>query len=324
LPTVSIIVPNYNHAPFLAQRLDSIFNQTYQDFEVVLLDDASSDNSVEILNLYAEKYKEKISHFIVNQNNSGSPFKQWKKGIELAKGEYIWIAESDDWAEPELLQTLLNYLTKHKNVGLAYCQSFEVDVHSNRIRDFHFWTDDLDPTLWRKNFVLPGSTFLNYLVKKNVIPNASAVLFRKALYKDVGKVQTNFRLVGDWDLWVRLLAKASIGYSPLCLNHFRASSSTTRYIVRKDKKELRILEELKMLKGLAHLNCVEGELINIQQQYLLNEWKKLYISDFQPVLIFKNFDFFKFNLFYNYRWKEVMKLSKAIFSYLKLKSYKAE
>ena len=93
---VSIIVPNYNHARFLPERLNSIFNQTFQDYEVILLDDASTDNSVEILNRYAANPK--VSHFIVNQENSGSPFKQWKRGIDLARGEFVWIAESDDYS----------------------------------------------------------------------------------------------------------------------------------------------------------------------------------------------------------------------------------
>jgi len=91
-PLLSIIVPNYNHAVFLPQRLDSIFNQTFQDFEVILLDDQSPDNSVEILQQYAQKYRDKVAHFITNDQNTGNPFVQWKKGIELARGEFIWIA----------------------------------------------------------------------------------------------------------------------------------------------------------------------------------------------------------------------------------------
>lgn len=97
-PTVSIIVPNYNHSKYLNQRLDSILNQTYQDFEVILLDDVSSDNSVEILQAYSKHPK--VSHLIVNEQNSGNTFKQWQKGIALAKGTFVWIAESDDFCEP--------------------------------------------------------------------------------------------------------------------------------------------------------------------------------------------------------------------------------
>lgn len=102
---ISIIVPSYNHASYLEKRLESIFNQTYQNFEVILLDDASTDRSEEILNKY--KVNSKVSHLIVNKENSGSPFKQWEKGVELAKGDYIWIAESDDFCEKQFLEILL-------------------------------------------------------------------------------------------------------------------------------------------------------------------------------------------------------------------------
>ena len=82
-PKVSIIVPNYNHARFLTQRLESIFNQTYQDFEVILLDDGSTDNSVEILEKYGKN--DKVSALIFNIENSGSTFKQWVKGIGVIR-----------------------------------------------------------------------------------------------------------------------------------------------------------------------------------------------------------------------------------------------
>ncbi len=98
---VTVIVPNYNHAPYLKRRIESILNQTYQDLELIILDDCSNDNSIDIIKQY-QNHK-KISHIERNEKNSGSPFKQWQKGIELAKGEYIWIAESDDYADPEFL-----------------------------------------------------------------------------------------------------------------------------------------------------------------------------------------------------------------------------
>lgn len=105
---VSVILPNYNHKPFLKQRLDSIFNQTHQNFEVIILDDASTDSSVSFLNKY--KNHPKVSHFIVNKENSGSPFKQWEKGLQLAKGDFIWIAESDDFCELNFLESHLKFM----------------------------------------------------------------------------------------------------------------------------------------------------------------------------------------------------------------------
>src|SRR5690606_15755367 len=124
MPKVSIIVPNYNHAPFLKDRLDSIFCQDFEDYEVILMDDCSTDGSREIL----ESYKDhgKVTQLVLNEKNSGSTFRQWKKGIELAKGEYIWIAESDDVADSKLVEVLVERLDEDATVGLAYCQSWVI------------------------------------------------------------------------------------------------------------------------------------------------------------------------------------------------------
>ncbi len=94
-PFVSIIVPNYNHEKYLRQRLDSIYGQTYKNYEVILLDDCSSDDSRTILNEYRDRYPDR-TRCEFNETNSGGVFRQWRKGISLAKGDYIWIAESDD------------------------------------------------------------------------------------------------------------------------------------------------------------------------------------------------------------------------------------
>ncbi|MFN7014544.1 MAG: glycosyltransferase family 2 protein, partial [Bacteroidia bacterium] len=125
---VSVIVPNYNHAAYLRQRLDSIFQQTFQDFEVILLDDRSADHSVEILQAYAQQYAHKVTHLVVNEENTGNPFVQWKKGIELAQGEFIWIAESDDFCEPTLLETLYRALQDKPSVPVAAANLIQVDA----------------------------------------------------------------------------------------------------------------------------------------------------------------------------------------------------
>ena len=124
MPLVSVIIPNYNHEKFLQQRIDSVLNQTFQDFEVILLDDSSIDESLEILNKYENHPK--VSHLIINKMNSCNPFKQWEKGIKLAKGDFIWIAESDDFAEncfleenvPEEFESFLKLKKRGKIEGL--------------------------------------------------------------------------------------------------------------------------------------------------------------------------------------------------------------
>lgn len=122
---ISVIIPNYNHSQYLKQRIDSVLNQTYRDFEVIILDDNSKDNSREIIQHYHGHPK--ISHIIYNEVNSGSTFKQWEKGIELANGEYIWIAESDDYCDSNFLKIMYQRFKDDDKLGIVFCHSIIID-----------------------------------------------------------------------------------------------------------------------------------------------------------------------------------------------------
>lgn len=127
-PFFSVIIPNYNHAPFLRERIDSVLNQTFEDFEVILLDDKSKDDSCDILQSYASNPH--VVYVVLNEENSGSTFKQWHKGFDLSKGKYIWIAESDDFANLHFLQKAFEIIEKENDVVLAYFKSNIVNENS--------------------------------------------------------------------------------------------------------------------------------------------------------------------------------------------------
>jgi glycosyltransferase involved in cell wall biosynthesis len=227
-PKISIIVPNYNHARYLSQRLDSIFNQTYQNFEVILLDDCSTDNSLPILEMYATNPK--VSHFVTNEQNSGSPFRQWKKGIELSGADYIWIAESDDWAAHDFLEKLVPRLDQ--GYGLAYCRYWKVS--GDEISD-EYWPDGLDNTRWRSDFHNNGlDEIKRCLVYRNTIPNMSSCIFNiKHLVFPEAILDTKYS--GDWLFWINLLRNNDLYYSSEKLNYFRFPDQSTR--VKKSRKE---------------------------------------------------------------------------------------
>ena len=217
---VSVIVPNYNHEKFLQHRLDSIFNQTVQDFEVILLDDCSTDKSIAILNEYSRHPK--VSQYIVNKENSGSPFRQWAKGIELAKGEYIWIAESDDLCELNFLEKVLLPLMENTNVGLAYCQSWSINKSGGKTGSWKEHTNDFKTVQFDSDFKSNGPDFVNdFLIYKNVIPNASATVFRKSVYKQSGGINYKIRYCGDWFLWLKILCLSDVSFISESLNYFR-------------------------------------------------------------------------------------------------------
>jgi len=210
-PLVSIIVPNYNHARFLEQRLESIFQQSVQDFEVILLDDASTDSSLEILRKYKENY-EQVTHLIVNQFNTASPFQQWEKGIQLAAGKYIWIAESDDWAAPTFIEKLLP-LVQQKGVSLAFCNSYWVDEKSKSKKSL---------SIHNHSFLKDGQKEIGeHLVYHNSIQNVSSVLFKKTYLEQRNLNYTELSIAGDWILYVDLLLKSKFAFLEDKLNYFR-------------------------------------------------------------------------------------------------------
>jgi len=237
MPLLSVILPGYNHEPFLQKRLESIFNQTYQDFEVILIDDCSTDNSLEILNKYSAHPK--VSHFLVNETNSGNPFKQWKKGIDLARGEYIWIAESDDWCEPDFLEKLISLLSD--NVGLAYCRSYTYYASTGKTSNY-FFPEALDENRWKENYVARGQDELNnFLVYLNSIPNASACVFKKQLAHFCNDLNS-LSICGDWFFWAKVLTKTNVAYCAESLNYWTVSDSTVRAKKNKEYEYKRTIE----------------------------------------------------------------------------------
>lgn len=248
MPKVSIIIPNYNHAKFLEQRIESVLCQTYQDFEVILLDDASTDESQTVLSNYSNCSKIQT---IFNKVNGGSPFKQWNKGMGYAQGEYIWIAESDDYADPLLLETLVEVLDRYPNVGIAYCQSCSVNQNNEILAStYSFWTDDIDPDRWKNDFVNSGiAECRDFLACKNTIPNASAVLFRRKLYSRISRRNESFRVAGDWITWAEILFLSDIYFVAKPLNYFRVHCNNTSRNV--DRLGLVVQESLKVIQAIS-------------------------------------------------------------------------
>lgn len=239
---VSVIIPNYNHAKYLNQRIDSVLDQTYDNFKVIILDDCSSDNSRDVIESYRKHPK--VSHIVYNQTNSGSAFLQWKRGIELAEEDWIWIAESDDFSDPALLETLVKGIQHCPVTVLSYCQSYEVDENGTIIRDLLFHTSPLSSSHWNNDFCNQGvDEIREYLLFRNTIPNASAVLFSKKAYMNADKGFVNMKYCGDWLLWSEILKSGNICYSKKPLNYFRRHAFTTRVLSDKEKRKVRLEEE---------------------------------------------------------------------------------
>lgn len=233
LPTVSVVVPNYNYAHLIEARLRSISGQTLPLYEIIVLDDCSTDDSL----LHIERFGGQIvpePRIVGNTLNSGSVFRQWKRGVELARGEYVWIAEADDLSKPEFVERMVGLLHQHPDAVFAYCQSEQIDAEGKVLAsDYLEYTRDLSETRWLSRYVAEGQQEVDAgLSVKNTIPNVSAVLFRRKPLVDV--LQTHleeicrYRIAGDWIAYLHLLTLGKVAYVPGVFNlHRRHAGSVT-------------------------------------------------------------------------------------------------
>jgi glycosyltransferase involved in cell wall biosynthesis len=227
MPKVTVVTPNFNHARFLPQRFDSILTQTFQDFELIVLDNASTDNSREIIESYA---KDPRVRPIFNAENNGSTFRQWNLGLGHARGDYVWFAESDDYADPLLLETLVDRLDRHPNVGLAFCQSWVIDAEGNLLYNYLETLEQENDTIrWRADYINSGHDECpNYLFWRNTIPNASAVLLRRHILERAGGPPKTMLLYGDLFTYINVLSISDIAFVSSPLNYFRQHQNNVR------------------------------------------------------------------------------------------------
>ncbi|SFD72670.1 glycosyltransferase family 2 protein [Flavobacterium phragmitis] len=242
---LTIILPSYNHAGFLLERLQSVCDQSYKDWEAIIIDDKSTDNSVEIIeNFITANPDFKIKWFIINQQNSGSGYNSWKRGIELAETEYIWIAETDDYSALNFLEELVNILEKNKNASLAFCASNYID-NGKIIYDSSKRTKDLNVNE-EEYEVINNSIFYKRMPFNTYITNGSCVVFRKPSLAIPDTIFTN-RQCSDIFLWSYLLENSSFVFLNKKLNFFRRHEGSTSSFLQKNKLETIYHENAKYL-----------------------------------------------------------------------------
>jgi glycosyltransferase involved in cell wall biosynthesis/SAM-dependent methyltransferase len=261
-PLVTVVVPNFNHADYLRRRLDSIYNQTYRNFRVMLLDDCSSDTSRAILEEYRAKYPDITTcHF--NEKNSGGVFRQWRKAIHLASGSpLLWIAESDDYCDHDFLEKLVPFF-RDEAVMLAYSRVQFVNQegvpNSFTFRD-HV-SPHMDASKWSRDYVEASHREVeSALAIKNTIPNVSGAVLRTpspdlCLLEDESWL--NMKVCGDWVLYLHLLAGGRVAYCARTTNYFRFhSSNSSGGKTHKDdlyyREHARVSEEAARLYGVSN------------------------------------------------------------------------
>jgi len=224
---ITVILPCFNHAQFLEERIQSILSQTHPVDQIVFLDDASTDCSVDIAKSLLKNFTGQVD-IRLRSANSGSPFAQWNLGVSLAKYDLIWIAETDDVCNPNFIDRLYSEVVDTGSV-LAFSQSRLINESGSCLGSARAYTDRFWEGSFRDSFVMDGSDFNRlYMTAINAIPNASAVLFRKDAYESAGRANDSMRYCGDWDTWIRICQQGSLAFISDELNSFRCHPSTSR------------------------------------------------------------------------------------------------
>ncbi|MCH5307589.1 MAG: glycosyltransferase family 2 protein [Prevotella sp.] len=238
-PLVSVIVPNYCHAPYLTERIECILNQTFQNFELIILDDCSQDNSRDII----LKYKDhpRVSHIVLNEQNTGNTFLQWEKGVALAQGQYIWIAESDDYADETFLDSTMAMFCLHEDCVMVRTGSYQVNEHGRILtRDWDVWKEDETVHYYS------GHDYIRHnMLHFNYIYNASMVVFRKDIFHQIDKSYQQMRYTGDWLCWIEMLTKGPICVYHRKLNYFRQHQN--KVSARSKKTNKGIIDQINVL-----------------------------------------------------------------------------
>ena len=248
---VSVIIPNYNYQDFIIERIDSILLQTYPIYELVILDDCSTDNSREVIEEKIKTIKDVKVTFIENEKNSGLVFSQWQKGLKNITGDYFWIAEADDSCDNRFLEKVMKPFTDDKNVLLSYAESKKIDEHNNIIgEDCRDWEDIFHTHRWDKSYIATGKDeIINSLSYNNSILNVSSLVWKnKKEYYDIFEQAKEYKVAGDWYIYLQVLKNGDIAYTHESLNYFRKHSKSVSTTVKRNieySEVLKIQEDAK-------------------------------------------------------------------------------
>ncbi len=217
-PLVTIAIPNRNYAHYLDECLESVFNQTYDNLEVIVVDNCSTDNSFEVMRKYLDK------GLIINKNplNLVTPL---SIPVEFATGKYIMVLCSDDRLRPTFIEKAVNLMEANPDVGLVHAEKNYIDENSK--------LTPLDP-FFNCSFTCPGEDVLPILVMSE-IANPAQGLMRRSVFEIIDKVDfETLHASNDWSLWFKLLMKSDYGYLRENLVDFRIHSQQDSVIANQD------------------------------------------------------------------------------------------
>ena len=195
-PTVSIIIPTYNRAHLVGRAIESVLNQTYQDFEIIVVDDDSTDNTQKVVNEFQKKDK-RIKYIKMNVNKGSAAARNI--GIKIARGDYIAFLDSDDEWLPEKLEKQIRLFFANKNLGFVSCNTIILNFSGQKKAEYK---------------ISRSHNYFLTLLERNIICSSSSVIIKKGIIGDIGYFDENLRLAQDWEMWIRVAQKYAFDFMP--------------------------------------------------------------------------------------------------------------
>lgn len=236
-PRLSVVVLSYNYAHYLAARLVSIFTQKIPVLEIIVLDDASTDDSLDVARRISAEWQREIT-VVPAQTNSGSVFMQWQRAVEIARGDWIWIAEADDLSEPGHMARLFDAIKESPSTVMAFSDSRAInETGATVMPDYKSYYHDAAAGRLSRDGHHRGPDFVqDCLAQRNLIMNVSSAVFaRTALAEAMARCADDLSalsVAGDWRLYLELLSQpgAELAYiaEPLNLHRRHNTSATHR------------------------------------------------------------------------------------------------
>lgn len=234
---ITICVPTYNGARYLKEAIQSVLDQTWRDFDLVIVDDCSDDETEAVFRSFADKRL----HFFRNPVRLGL-VGNWNKCIELSKGKYVYIFHQDDVMLPKNLEQKIKVLDRNQDVGLVYSNVYRIRGEGDIISDR--WFAETKPD---KDFVIPGVDFFRKLIENDNIICCPSVIVRRECYEKLGGFNPNLPFTADWEMWLRIALFYEVAYisKPLLKYRLHEKNETFNF------KELDELEQYYLGKMLV-------------------------------------------------------------------------
>jgi glycosyltransferase involved in cell wall biosynthesis len=219
-PRVSICIPVYNGANYLDEAIRSILEQTFADFELIIVDDCSTDGSLQIVRSFSDDRL----RFKKNTEHSGL-VKNWNKCIELSRTEYVYIFHQDDVMLPHNLEKKVEALDANPRMGLVFSQYYEIDANGNVVSKYPANESDRDR-------IQNGLKSFAKLFSGTNIICCPTVLARRECYEKLGGFDSRLPLTCDWEMWMRISLFYELGYvdEPLLKYRWHDGNETIKFM----------------------------------------------------------------------------------------------